>query len=443
VGATFKPPNRSRLSADVALGSWRQNETPFIPFTTNTSIQTPPLPASKLDGKIDTTSISAFFTSQLADNFRINARFRRYDLDNKTPRLRFEEGYVRFDAVLEEIPRISVPYGYTNSRFEASASYDFGKVTLEGGYNYVKMDRTFRETEQTTDNGFVVKADVRGSEWVLLRGSFEHFKRDFDAYDTEASEEASFLDPGAPANQLILRRYDQAKKDVNRFGASVQITPPSGKAAVILSYFRTKDDYNKDPVLNHLTGQSESPLGLLDATYDSFSAEVDFTPNERATFYAFYSHERNDNFQAGRQSGGSLSTNPLDGWTASVEDKIDSVGGGGNFILVPDKWNLDIFGRYQKVDGNNDLFSPPGGSPDTATSIPLYDDTKIVTFSAQITYQIATAWALSVGGLFEDYEIRDAQTGGILNYMPGSFFLAANDGDYQAKVGYLQLRYRF
>jgi len=49
-----------------------------------------------------------------------------------------------------------------------------------------------------------------------------------------------------------------------------------------------------------------------------------------------------------------------------------------------------------------------------------------------------------VGGFLEDYEYTDAQTGGILNYMPGSFFLNANNGGYSnAWVGWLNLTYNF
>ena len=37
----------------------------------------------------------------------------------------------------------------------------------------------------------------------------------------------------------------------------------------------------------------------------------------------------------------------------------------------------------------------------------------------------------------------DVQTGSVLNYMPGSFFINANNGDYKAWVGWLNLTYRF
>ena len=32
---------------------------------------------------------------------------------------------------------------------------------------------------------------------------------------------------------------------------------------------------------------------------------------------------------------------------------------------------------------------------------------------------------------------------GLTNYIPGSFFLAANNGDYTAKVAYVRFTYRF
>jgi hypothetical protein len=44
---------------------------------------------------------------------------------------------------------------------------------------------------------------------------------------------------------------------------------------------------------------------------------------------------------------------------------------------------------------------------------------------------------------YEDYEIEDSQTGNTLNYMPSSFFLQANNRDYQAWIGYLALAYKF
>ena len=49
----------------------------------------------------------------------------------------------------------------------------------------------------------------------------------------------------------------------------------------------------------------------------------------------------------------------------------------------------------------------------------------------------------ALGGFVEDYEIKDVATNGLTNYVPASFFLAANDGDYTAKVAYVRFTYRF
>jgi MtrB/PioB family decaheme-associated outer membrane protein len=447
-GATFKLANRTRLTADVAIGRWTQNEQSFLPFTTNTVIFLPDgrsgtdvsaLPARNLDGEIDTLSLSGFFTTALGDKARVNARYRLYENDNKTPQIRFEQGYVRFDAVFEEIPRISIPFGFKSNVLDAWVDFDLGEhVTLEGGYKYSKIDRTFRETRETTENGFRVALDGR-SGGFLIRGIYELASRDYDEYDAIHAEEQSFLDPGGPANQPTLRRYDQAKRDLQRLGGTVQFTPDSGKATLVFSYTKTMREYDEEPVPFEEVPGSEPPLGLVTSDYETFTLEGDFSPTDRATFYAFYSRENIDDLQRGRQSGGSLNFDVATTWTSMVADEVNSFGGGATFVLVPDEWTLDLFTRWQEVDGNN-AFAEGGSATE---DIAFYDDTKLFFVSAKLKYQLARQWALSLGGFYEDYELQDAQTGQVLNYMPGSFFLNANNGDYGAWVGYLNLTYNW
>jgi hypothetical protein len=208
--------------------------------------------------------------------------------------------------------------------------------------------------------------------------------------------------------------------------------------ALIVGYLKTKDDY------------TESSFGLTSAEYDTWSGELNWTPNDKTNLYAFYSYEKIVDAQTGRQSGSTVSVNPLDNWTSNVEDKVNSFGAGLDLTLKPEKWFLNVFGRYQKVDGFNDMSAPPGGAPANARNafggvqdIADYDDTKLAALNAELRYQLSKAWEFTLGGFFEDYEIRDSQTSELRNYSPGSFFLAANDADYQAKVGYFRVTYRF
>ena len=441
VGFAVKLAGRSRLTADASYGQWTQDE-PFIPFTTNTAITSPlratdvsTLPARSLDGRIDVFSFSSGFTTRPVDRLYLSARVRRYDLSNKTPRIEFHEGYVRFDGVWEEIPRISVPYGYTNDQAQLTASYDLGPVNVEGGYKLDRWERTFRETHDTTQNTVYASARLRAADWLVLRATAERGSRSYEAYHAEEAEHSSFLDPGPPANLTSLRRPDQAEKDLTRIVNQVQLSP-GGNTTFALSYVRGKDDYKN---LLH---------GLIDSENEAFTAEADYTPSERISVFGYYTRENISTFQVGRQSGATPSTNPLDDWTAAIDDEVDSFGGGANFGLVPSKLDLKLSGNYQKVDGNNDMFAPDGGAPANArralggvADILFFDDTKLLSLNAELVYKLNGGLQLALGGWFEDYEIKDANTSGLLNYVPGSLFLAPIDSDYQAKIVYGRVSY--
>ena len=116
--------------------------------------------------------------------------------------------------------------------------------------------------------------------------------------------------------------------------------------------------------------------------------------------------------------------------------------------------DLTVSGNYQKVDGNNDFEAPVGGVPYNnrvstggITDIPYFDDTKLYTVSAELAYYLTKGFRLSLGGWYEQYTLRDLGsndlTGDVVltNYVPGSFFLAANDSDYKAHVVYVRASY--
>ena len=445
LGFLLRLPANSRLTADVSASRWTQDRR-FLPYTINSAITVPfraddpnNLPAQSLDGRIDVTNVSLFFTSRPISELGLTARYRVYDLSNKTDRIEFP-GYVRFDAVWESIPRINVPYEYRRTQADATASWDFGPVTAEAGYRFLEWHREFRETEKTREHTVIGAVNLHAADWVLLRASYETGYRNRDEYEFERSEDASFQEPAPPPAQLpSLRRFDQARRDVDRFNGLLQLTPGGGNFTFSLSYLFTKEDYGREPVVD----ASGLRYGLIDVRYDTYTAEADYSPSDRWSVYGFYTYEKNKNFQRGRQSGATPSVNPLDDWTSNVRDKVNSFGGGATAALVPDKLDLRLFGRYQKIDGRNDLFSPPGGTPDVAVPILNFDDSKIWSANAEFEYRLARFWTLAVGGWLEEYKVEDSATTGLANYVPGSFFLAANDGNYKARVGYVRASYRW
>ena len=461
---------KTRLTADTQVGQWKQNEQPFIPFTTNTAIKLPDgrdatdvasLPLRNLDGDIDVFALNGFLMTALTDDLRLNARYRLYQVNNKTPRTRFEEGYVRFDAVWEDIPRITVPSGFDSNYFDVYATYDVGsQAGLEVGWKWNRIAREFRETEHTTENIFRVAADVRPGGGFTARGIYEHGTRGFDDYRPVEAEEHSYLEEGEPVNQTVLRRFDQAKRDRDRIGIQVQVSPGDGKFTAGAAYFWNKDKYDDAPVscnadynagnvgdsATFCSGGTSVPLGLMEAKYKTFSVDADFSPSDKATIYTFYSREDVFDYQTGRQSGAALTFDPDWTWTSTVNDKVDSFGAGAEFTLVPAKWFLNLFYRHQKVDGDNAFTAGVRARPPTTgpvENIPEFDDTEINHLRANLKWQFTATWAISLGGFWEKYVYRDSQTGQTLYYMPASFFLNPVNGDYRGWLTWLNLTYKF
>ena len=454
------------------MGQWTQNEQAFIPFTTNTAITLP-------DGR-DATSLELAARPQpgrqdrrlrpervlhhraSGDNLRLNARYRLYKNDNKTPRIRFEEGYVRFDAVWEEIPRITVPNGFDSNYLDVYATFDLGSALgLEAGWKYNKISRTYRETEHTTENTFRVAADVRPGGGFTARGIYEHGKRDFDSYNPVEAEEHSFLEAGPPANQTVLRRFDQAKRDRDRVGRPGPAQPGRGtfndRRVLLLEQGQVRR--LAGVVQRRLPRRQRGRLRHVLLRRHVGPARPDggevHDVQRRRRLLARATRSRSTPSTAARTSSttrpagraaGRITFNPAWNWSSQVDDKVDSFGAGADFTLVPDKWFLNLFYRYQKVDGNNAFTAGASARPPTTgpvENIASYDDTEINHLSGRLKWQFNSAWAVALGGWWEKYVYTDDQTGQTLYYMPASFFLNPVNGSYDGWTSYANLTYKF
>ena len=321
--------------------------------------------------------------------------------------------------LLEGVPRISVPYGNENSRFDATLGYDLGAFSLEAGYKYNGMSREFRETEQD-DRERVAPGRRRAQGLVRvprrlrvrqprLLGPAHRAERGGVLRHSPTHRPTSTRRPSAQfctGGVVCNLRFDQAPRDVDKAFALVQLTPWE-RWSFNVSYTYDKSDFQ------------DSGFGLQFARYSSFTAEADYTPSEKWNVYAFYTWEGNSDFLHGRQSGSTLSVNPLDDWTSDVDDKINSIGAGATIAIVPSKWSLHVFARWQDVDGNNDFFAPVGGAPYTSRvdvggikDIPNYDDTTLTTVSAELKYRLGR-WGLALGGV-----VRALSGGGLGHRRP-------------------------
>ena len=444
-GTTLKLAKNTRFTGDMSMSRMTQNDQLF-PYITNTAVVTPfaaastsTLPTQSLNGKVDSTGIVLALTSKPIEPLKLALRFRRYDLDNRTPRITFP-GVGSWDRSIGSTARITVPYGYTSDRLDATVGYDLKLVTLEGGLRRTTIDRSYREVEQTAEHTASVAAVMHFMDNAAnLRASYEKGSRDYSGLEIERSEDASLvvLPTGLSPNALNRDgslRFDISKRSSNRAGLVFDISPVP-MTTLAFTYLRNKDIYE------------ETTYGLQDASYDTYTGEVSVSPGETWNVTGYYSREKNGSHQA---NNGTSNFPTTDDFIIRLTDDVDTAGVTTLFTLVPAKAVLNLSGRYQDLKGKAGFTTNAGSSYQLARAsmggvqdIPNADNAKITRLDASVDYTLASKVLLTVGTWYEDYTFSDVDSLGLQNIYPGSFFLALNDGSYHATVGYVRLTYHW
>ena len=184
----------------------------------------------------------------------------------------------------------------------------------------------------------------------------------------------------------------------------------------------------------------DSEFGLLHGR--EWAAGVDYTYalTKASNLNAFYEHSRMDSDQRGRQSGAAPSTNPADNWTVNLIDNFDTVGLGYETSLLGPNSNWHTTLTYSHANGDANLDSPPGGTPNVAVSIANVDETEWITFRTGIDFRLLPRTKLGMLYWFEHYTIDDFAENSIRAnaIIPaGTILLNASKPDYTYHAGWL------
>ncbi len=432
-------------------GSWWANGTvnynvmsqddPLLPYTLNTAIvgidhgtgatfvaaDRSTLPVQQADTEVEVLSLAGNAGTRLGDDWKLTFRYRYYDYDTTSPRIEFP-GYVRMHAVWEEIPRITVPYAYTKDDLGVEIGWDATDTTsLALSYRLLTWDREFREVHSSDEDILELSLDSRPSDRVSLRASWETGERSIDGYEVEA-QEVSFLDPEGINNQPGLRKFAQAARDFDDYDLSLQLYP-SDTWNVTLGVSGRQEDY------------PESEFGLLSDDILQVNFEIAYTPGADLNCYLFGHIADREVLQRARQSGATLSTDPLNNWEAAFDEALDTWGFG--LRSDRDRWSWDVSARWSNSDGEADFTTPPGGTPATAVDFDNYEDIELLAFHLTLDYEIRDNASFGLFYLYEDYTIDSFILQGLQPYISGAFLLAAENGDYEANVLGVNLQFAF
>ncbi len=460
-GFLLKLKRQTRVSGSFTLSA-RTQDAQFQPYTANSAVLTPgglqaanlaTLPQQSYGGKVNTTSYNLSFSSRPLEGLNIRAQYRVYDLADKSNKWvstgDMSTPHANWNVVT---PTADNPYGHPtaniydtkSSRFTASASYDIRALTLEGQLRSGSLERTSREATSGKESGMALTALFHANEWLGVRGTYDLGKRT------------------AEGHTIYGFQVDEAAFENTRTGIDIELTPMAG-LELSLAYFRRDVQYvdrpDRVPVSSGVPTAGGvafpgTPSGLLDAKYDSYTGEINYSPNERIELGAYYTYEKDVTTNQWSTTTG-LALNNLLKYAASNE--TGTFGVNAVVQLVPDKATLSLNAVSQNVDGLMDITAREAGTFYTpgrttlipagqggAADIPEWDDTKLTTLSAQLSYAMAANWTLSTGYVYEKYDFKDAMNSSSL-LMPAHvyIFMKPNDGAYDSNRVYAKLSFKF
>ncbi|HVS01877.1 MAG TPA: MtrB/PioB family decaheme-associated outer membrane protein [Thermoanaerobaculia bacterium] len=414
---------------------------PLLPYTLNSAIvgvdfdgspfdPTDPanLPARNADNEVTVLNLAADVGTTFADRFDLDFRYRYYDYDNDSRRIAFP-GYVRFHGVWEEIGRISVPYAYRRESAAVELGWEINPTSdLELAYELRSWDREFRETEGTDEDAVRLTFDTRAIPNLTLRTSYEIGDRSIDGSYRTAAQEESFLAHGEPNNHPGMRKFLQAAREYHLWNVMAMYLIGDSMSLTVTAQGRD-EEYDR------------SQFGLRDAEELNYGIDLGRALRPGMHVNVFANREEIDYRLLSRQSGATPSTDPRNDWSGDFEDVTDTVGLGFTCDGCG-RWELQVQGRWSQTEGDLDLFSPPGGTPDLAFDIPNYDDVELLQLDARLDYRISERVSAGVWWLWEDYDIDSFLTRGLVPYLPAAPLLDLVNGGYEAHVVGLNMKFR-
>jgi MtrB/PioB family decaheme-associated outer membrane protein len=394
VNGAYNLARRTRANAAISFGRWSQDE-PILPSTVNTALQGSALERSTVEGRADIVAINAGLNSRPTQDLWLNASYRLYDYNNKTPHFRVENAVIGDWAATTQVHE-NEPASVMRSTLDLDASYAlFRYLSVGAGFMREDQDRTFRIFENTAENAFRLTVDSTGNDWVTLRTKYEVSNRTGSGFQPQLLAEVG--------EHLEMRHFDLAARDRTRFLAIVTVMPLPF-VSVHGSAGRGQDDYD------------ETGFGLLDSETNNWGLGFDVTPQDRITFGATYASERYQTLQRSRSANpppDPTYVDPRRDWTLDADDDVRTFQTFAELTRV--FRNTDVRLGYDFSDGDTTYVYNlrPDQTIFTTTPLrqlrPIRNEHNEARFDVQ--HYLRPNLALGVAYTFEDYDVDDFALG--------------------------------
>ncbi|MET0029116.1 MAG: MtrB/PioB family decaheme-associated outer membrane protein [Candidatus Thiodiazotropha sp.] len=407
----------TRVSARLARGRMTQDQD-YLPYTINPSIATSALPANSLDGKVDTTLAAVELNARPLPRLRIDASHTYSDRDNGSSVHVYD--YVVTDTASGG-QRQNRPYSYTQELTRLKAAYRFPhRITLSGGYDLDRMERTYVQAEETKDKTLWSKLKLQPLDLLETTLKYSYSDRDVSSY-VPLSQIDPLLDNPNPNyyDNPLMRVLTMTDRQRDSFGVMLSMTPYETLTLGFDLDF-VKDDYD------------HSYLGLQEAKGLVSTLSLSYTFDENLSASTYYTYDELSSDQKGSEK--LFYSDPDNLWIASSQNRTDTVGIGLDWTAIPDKLVLGADYTYSEFSGEIGF--------DNAPSLPDLTS-RLSAFNLHGSYRISEQLSLRAEYRYERFAETDWTKDGTVNTLPTLLSLGTAPQDNTTYLGFVALRYEF
>jgi len=406
--AGFQLSDRTRATADIAMGRMSQNES-FLASTQNPFLAPGPLPGTSLNGRADTLNANLKLNSAVTDKLRLIAAYVHNDRDNRTSQAAYPS--VATDMFLG-LPRTNLPYSFKQEKWNLSAELKAtAKTRAAIGYDNDTQKRTFLEADKTQDQTLWGKVSTGFMDKIDLSFRYAHGERRNSGYQPV---------PGiAPPENPLLRKYYMANRTRDSGGLRADFAVREN-VNIGLGVESSKDQY------------TDSAIGLTGGSDFNVNGDVSVAITPQTSLHLFANREVIKSKQAGSQAFATPD------WTGENRDTVDSFGFGVRHAAIKDKLDIGADYTMSRTEGEIKVLTGVGepGFPNLSTTL---DSLKLYA-----SYRVKENLYVNAGYWYERYDSKNWALDGV---GPGTIpnFLAFGDQPprYKVNVVRVSMKYKF
>jgi len=368
---------RTVVSLSAALGQIEQDAA-FLPYTLNGDLGAGVPPQAGLNGEVDTRNLVLAVSARPLRKVRLRASYRYDERDNNTPVALYER--VIADTFLSGEAEANVPFGYRRRKLAATADWDALRILrLTSGFEFKSHDRTLQEVSNQEEFLSFGRARLRPLRGIEVDARYGNSRREIDNYDESLAI--------ALGQNPLMRKYNLAYRFREFVDVRASWSPATLPLALTVTGLFADDNY------------TQSQLGLTSGEEQSFSGDLSWMINERASLFI---NAGVDNLQA-RQAGSEAFAAP--DWIATNDDTFTTWGAGFTVDEIAGKVDLRVSALTSRGESEIAIDSLASGAdqfPDLETDLDrlrldaTYHHSDRMDFTFSATYQRfqASDWAL-------------------------------------------------